>query len=94
MCDERAGGVAPRGWSRRQPSCSGATGAAAVAVAVAARGAAAAKQAHQTSPSRFSWPLSPAPAPPKTTIGAGATPPRAAAPRAAGGAPSHTAAVW
>jgi len=82
MCDERAGGGAPRGCSRRQASCSGATGAAsplatgaaAVAVAVAARGAAAAKQAHQTSPSRFSWPPSPAPAPPKTTIGAAAAP--------------------
>jgi len=104
MCDERGGGAAPRGCSRRQDSCSGATvatagaGAAAaviaVAVAVAARGAAAAKQAHQTSPSRFSWPLSPAPAPPKTIIGAAPAPPRAAAPRAAGGAPSQSAAVW
>ena len=106
MCDERGGGAAPRGCSRRQVSCSGATvatagagaGAAAVVAAaagvVAVRGVAAAKQAHQTSPSRFSWPLSPAPAPPKTIIGAAPAPPRAAAPRAAGGAPSQSAAVW
>ena len=106
MCDERGGGAAPRGCSRRQVSCSGATvatasagaGAAAVVAAaagvVAVRGVAAAKQAHQTSPSRFSWPLSPAPAPPKTIIGAAPAAPRAAAPRAAGGAPSQRAAVW
>ena len=79
MCDERGGGAAPRGCSRRQVSCSGATVETAGAGAVAARGAAAAKQAHQTSPSRFSWPLSPAPAPPKTIIGAAPAAPRAAA---------------
>eukprot|EP00966_Prymnesium_polylepis_P204800 4744199-Prymnesium_polylepis.2 len=67
MCEERATGASPAGRSSRQQS--GCCGAGATAgLALDAVPVPKLTSAIQTSPNSVSWPVSPSPAPPKTSI--------------------------